>query len=581
MQNITQLKVLLVDDDAFLQLFARRMLEGFGHEVITANNGCHCLEILQASEELPDVILMDVAMPEMDGIQATQQIRALYPAWLPVIFLSALEDTESIVRGFEAGGDDYMFKPLNKVILECKLKSVARQLITQRTLEQKNAQLETFLEQEEELRISSHIMQHVLKEGLLEDPWVSYHLQPNRHFSGDLLLVARTPTGALNLMLADAVGHGLSAAINGLPLVQIFSAMSQKGFALESIITEMNLRLRSLMPIDRFVAAALINIDPNYKRISVWNGGIPGVVMLTPQGETHHFTSNHLPLGLAGPKLFNPNTQSVRYQAPCQLFLCSDGLPDAENAHGEAFGEERVFNYLTQHAPYERMSVLQSELKTFVGYTAPHDDVTFVLVSIPEDDQQVIQSVEEHLLPSGKPELIYSDSSDNQHELWSFSLLFTAKEIKRLDLTPLVLNLVSEYAGRPINKSLFVVLSELINNSVDHGILGIDSRLKTSLDSFDTYLNTREQALEQLTDAKIDVNCTCFMQNQTTWLKIRVQDSGKGFNYQQLINTSVQDNLKLYGRGIPLICEMAEEVRYLGCGNEVEVVFSLDTTDKA
>jgi PAS domain S-box-containing protein len=129
-QQLTKMKVLAVDDNRtnlhILQLFLKKL----GHQVIIAENGQEAVERFQS--EAPDLILLDIMMPVMDGFEAARRIKAMArERWTPIIFLSALNRDENLVEGLEAGGDDYLTKPINFVVLEAKLRSMQHSLTLQ------------------------------------------------------------------------------------------------------------------------------------------------------------------------------------------------------------------------------------------------------------------------------------------------------------------------------------------------------------------------------------------------------------------------------------------------------------------
>jgi len=118
------MKILLVDDTKTDQLVMRAYLEELGHEVVLGNNGMEAVESYNTNK--PDLILMDVIMPEMDGLQAATEIRKDTTDWIPIIFLSGRVNPEDITVGIEAGGDDYLTKPVNQKVLVAKLKAMQR-----------------------------------------------------------------------------------------------------------------------------------------------------------------------------------------------------------------------------------------------------------------------------------------------------------------------------------------------------------------------------------------------------------------------------------------------------------------------
>src|SRR5574343_61430 len=129
-QPIQKMKVLAVDDNRtnlhILQVFLKKL----GHDVILAENGEEALRRFEA--ESPDLVLLDIMMPIMDGFEAAPRIKAIRAErWSPVIFLSALNRDENLVEGLDAGADDYLTKPINFVVLEAKLRSMQRSLSMQ------------------------------------------------------------------------------------------------------------------------------------------------------------------------------------------------------------------------------------------------------------------------------------------------------------------------------------------------------------------------------------------------------------------------------------------------------------------
>jgi len=118
------MKILLVDDTKTDQLIMKACLQDLGHIVVSGSNGAEAVEIYNTDK--PDLILMDIIMPEMDGLQAAMEIRKDASDWIPIIFLSARVSSADITEGINAGGDDYLTKPVDQRILVAKLKAMER-----------------------------------------------------------------------------------------------------------------------------------------------------------------------------------------------------------------------------------------------------------------------------------------------------------------------------------------------------------------------------------------------------------------------------------------------------------------------
>ena len=138
------MKILLVDDARALSAVMTARLNAFGHDVCLAENGLVALDKFR--EFAPDLVLMDIEMPVMNGFEATNRIRALEAtqmwAWTPIIFLTGSDTTENLVTAIEAGGDDLIAKSLPESVLQAKMKAMTRIATLRQNLSAANRKLE-------------------------------------------------------------------------------------------------------------------------------------------------------------------------------------------------------------------------------------------------------------------------------------------------------------------------------------------------------------------------------------------------------------------------------------------------------
>lgn len=119
------MKILVADDSVTFLEMITNSLKKLGHDVLCANSGEMAVAFF--SEHHPDLVILDVNMQGMDGFECARQIRSYNPDdWIPIIFLSGLVTDESIAKGIEAGGDDYLTKPYSDITLEAKIKAMQR-----------------------------------------------------------------------------------------------------------------------------------------------------------------------------------------------------------------------------------------------------------------------------------------------------------------------------------------------------------------------------------------------------------------------------------------------------------------------
>jgi len=126
------MKILIVEDSRASLLIITEYIQRLGATAVQAASGNQAIEVFQA--ERPDIVLLDIILPDMDGFIVAQRLRALEEngGWTPIIFLSSLDKDEDIERGIAAGGDDYLAKPVSEVVLGAKIRAMQR-IIQMRT----------------------------------------------------------------------------------------------------------------------------------------------------------------------------------------------------------------------------------------------------------------------------------------------------------------------------------------------------------------------------------------------------------------------------------------------------------------
>lgn len=119
------MKILIADDSPPDQALLSMLVKELGHEIILAENGVEAVDAVE--NQHPDLVLMDIMMPIEDGLSATSRIRKLeLDHWLPIILLSALDQPQNIIKGLEAGADDYLTRPIHPKIIQAKIRAMGR-----------------------------------------------------------------------------------------------------------------------------------------------------------------------------------------------------------------------------------------------------------------------------------------------------------------------------------------------------------------------------------------------------------------------------------------------------------------------
>lgn len=140
MDALPELRILLVEDDPLQSAKTVAFLENLGQKVVVAEDGDKA--VARFCSDTPDLVLMDVVLPGIDGFETTRRIKQMCTdRWVPVIYLTILGSSCNLVEGLRAGGDDYLVKPIELEILEAKLRSVIRTLSLYRALEDSRDEL--------------------------------------------------------------------------------------------------------------------------------------------------------------------------------------------------------------------------------------------------------------------------------------------------------------------------------------------------------------------------------------------------------------------------------------------------------
>lgn len=555
------LTVLVAEDGATDRLLLAQIVRRQGHQVFTAENGEQAVALF--AEKRPHIVLLDALMPVMDGFEAARQIKALAgEALVPIIFLTSLNEEGALVRCLEAGGDDFMAKPYSAVILGAKIRAMDRLRRLQATvLEQRDLITRHHHHLLNEQRVAKAVFDKVAHSGCITAPNIRYLQSPYALFNGDLLLAAFTPSGDMHVLLGDFTGHGLPAAVGAMPLAEVFYGMTAKGYGLAQMLREMNAKLKRILPVDMFCCALLLNLSVQRGTVEVWNGGMPDGYRLSGAGEVlSTLASRHLPLGILAAERFDDSTEVLPLAAGERLLLLSDGVVDTADDQERLFGVERLRTVLAANRdPVRLFDEVMQALQGFGG--RPRDDISLC-------DIRMFAAEERVPAPT-----LYSDSGRSSPLDWSLGFELRGESLKRFNPVPYLVQLLQEIHGlRPRTGALHSVLSELYSNALEHGVLGLDSRLKRDVQGFADYYQERARRLGVLAEGFVRIDLKVEPLAGGGRLMIEVRDSGAGFDVQRVLSRPPQDQ-GLSGRGLSLVRRLASSAQWREGGRCAQVHF--------
>ena len=557
------MRILVADDNSSDRLIISTILRKQGHEVLAAEDGLQAVEIF--TRERPEMVLLDALMPQMDGFVAAEIIKKLAGEdFVPIIFLTSLNQADELVRCLEAGGDDFIAKPYNSVILKAKINAFQRMRSMHRTVQQQRDQIASHNEHLiRDQEVAKRVFDKVAHGGCLAAPNIKYLLSPLAVFNGDVLLAALAPSGGMYVLLGDFTGHGLSAAIGAMPMAQTFYSMTEKGFSVAELLRELNAKLKAILPVGLFCCACIVHLDFVEQRLEVWNGGLPDCILFRAGArELVTLPSTHLPLGVLSERDFKPDTSMVEMRAGDRVFLWSDGIHEAQSPAGELFGEDRLMAVFSETPdPAELFSGITQRVSDFVGPGKHTDDVSLVEVAM-VDPACLLQQVRG----------INSFAGGIGPRDWSLTYEARADTLRDFNPIPFLLHMLMEVPGlRSQSGQLYTILAELYSNALEHGVIGLDSGMKTSPDGFSEYYRIRSERLNTLQHGFVNFGIQYKGGDAGGVLLVSVRDSGRGFDYRRAEAQAA--SARYSGRGLALLGSMCHRLEFFGCGNEVEVEF--------
>ena len=324
------------------------------------------------------------------------------------------------------------------------------------------------------------------------------------------------------------------------------------------------------------MACQFVLLNHNLDYLTVCNCATPDILVI--DGDSGKIQSRicsaGFTLGVKAEVDFEPLMVRVPVRQGDRIILFSNGAYQAQNELGEFFGQSGVEQYLSQSVNGHtcRESLIHA-LDSFCQAVPQPDDISFMEISCHPDIFPADES--EHELTS-----TVTHSTKNPVNSvpckngWKYHFQLEGSRLHKVNPVPIIIAHLQELENLVSHRqTLFTILTELYVNAMDHGILKLDSSLKQSPEGFDRYFKQREKNLAETTDGWISFSLRIEQSGDCSRMRIRVEDSGSGFDSAININ-SLDRNEHYHGRGIMLLLELCESVRYIGCGNEVEVIYT-------
>lgn len=374
MKKLSECRVLIVDDaKANLDI----LVEGLksDHKLSLALNGEMALQI--AARMPPDLVLLDIVMPGMDGYEVCRRLRQIpETAEVPIMFLSSLEEVQNKTRGFEAGANDYLTKPFEMLEVKARVRSLLKAKAYNDEVKEQMAS---------ELRISREIQMGMLPHDFApfeRDYHVSFGavLEPAREVGGDLYGVYAAGPDRLVVFLGDVSGKGIPASLFMVRAMSLARLLGREIAEPERILARLNDELATDNPYMMFVTFLCGVFEPASGQLALANAGhCRPIIMRAGQAPCWAIEHPDVPLGIEPGVKFRRTDVTLRQGD--SLMLYTDGVTEAFSPEEKCYGDERLLADVATFAgrpPVEMNAGLLQKVRSFAG-TAPQSDDIAIL----------------------------------------------------------------------------------------------------------------------------------------------------------------------------------------------------------
>jgi len=378
MKKLSDCRVLLVDDaKANLDI----LVEGLksDHKLSLALNGETALQI--ATRTAPDLVLLDIVMPGMDGYEVCRRLRQMpETAEVPIMFLSSLEEVQNKTRGFEAGANDYLTKPFEMLEVKARVRSLLKAKAYSDAVKEQIAS---------ELRVAREIQMGMLPHDFagMEQAYsveLGAVLEPAREVGGDLYGVCAAAKERLVIFLGDVSGKGLPASMFMVRAISLARLLSREIAEPERILARLNDELAADNPSGMFVTFLCAVFDSGSGRLTLANAGHCRPVLLRP-GEPPRWAVPQLGTALGFESGLEFERTELSLRPGDALAFYTDGVSEAFNPQDECYGNERLLADVGvlagQSAPAITAGLLQ-QVRAFAGSAPQSDDIAILTLRV-------------------------------------------------------------------------------------------------------------------------------------------------------------------------------------------------------
>ncbi|MCC5815135.1 MAG: SpoIIE family protein phosphatase [Leptospira sp.] len=377
-EDLNSLRILVVDDEPINRQVLKNQLSKENYIILEAGSGPEAIRIIE-NEQTPDLVILDVMMPVMNGYEVCAKLREKYKLQeLPILLIITKNQIQDVVIGLEAGANDYLSKPFDKRELMTRVRNLL-------TIKQATQEQTKYLSYQNEMKIAKSLQTSILPEMPPQLPGIhfAYDYTPMEQVGGDFFDFHLINDQRIGVIIADVSGHGVPAALVASMFKIAASIQFEKSNNPGELLTNINRTLFGKTK-KSFITASYIEFDLKERKLFHARAGHPPMLFLDKNSEeSYQSTPKGMMIGWFENAKFE--VEELPLFGAKRVALYTDGIIEARNPQGELYSTERFIEILKKTKTWETdkaMAYVKEDIFRWTETKDLEDDLTLILIDL-------------------------------------------------------------------------------------------------------------------------------------------------------------------------------------------------------
>lgn len=392
------MRILIVDDDVDMRRLLLHTLQSWGYDVVQTIDGAQAWDLLQ--NEPFSFVITDWMMPKLDGLELCRRIReGRFSRYIYTILLTSKHSKDELIKGMEAGADDFLIKPFNAGELKVRIRAGERIITLESNLEAQNKKLqEAYFRIREDLDAAVKMQRSLLPSRALIVPGFRFEwmFAPCHFVAGDNFNVFQLDEHRIGFYILDVAGHGIPAAMLSVTLSKLLLPTAGQGSLLKRFIPDppyydiampaeaartLNQLFQSKDDAMQYFTMIYGIVEIQSARTLLTQAGHPSPIYQPNEANATLLGTGGFPVGMLPDITYRE--EELYLHPGDRLFFYSDGIPECTGKNGERFSVDRLMAFLEERRGRPLRDVtadIEQTLRRWRGSDEFEDDITLLAI---------------------------------------------------------------------------------------------------------------------------------------------------------------------------------------------------------